>query len=108
MEYLLLVVTYDNLFIILLLVAGSGLSVFYYGSLWLVVRNLMLVRRPKFLILGSFFGRIISTVGVFCLIGITMSNHWERLIACMAGFLLMRMYLIQYYSRPLRFSMKDK
>lgn len=108
MDYLPYIITGDNLFIVVLFIAGIGLSIFYYGSLWLAIRNLPLVRRPKLLMLGTFFGRMTIVVCAFCIISITMAHHWERLIACMAGFLIMRMYLIQYCSRSLRFSTKDK
>ncbi len=108
MSHLSYVITYDNIFCVLQLTAGIGISIFYYGSLWLTVRTISLVRRPKSLMLGSFIGRTIIILSALCLIIKTMDGRWERLMACMLGFLVMRIYLVRYCSGHLMLSIKGK
>ncbi len=102
MEYLSYVITYNNLFLVLQLIAGIGLGILYYGSLWLTVQILPWIPRPKLFMLGCFIGRMIVVASALCLMSITVDHHWERLMVCMLGFLLIRIYLIQYYSHPFR------
>lgn len=108
MSYLSYVITYDNIFLVLQLTAGIGISIFYYGSLWLTIRTLPLVRRPKLFMLGSFIGRMVIILSALYLAIVNMDGRWERLLACMLGFLLMRTYLIRYCFNPSVFSVKDK
>jgi F1F0 ATPase subunit 2 len=74
--------------------AGLLLGLFYFGSLWLTVQNLFKVKRPAMLSIGSFFARTGLTLGGFFIV---MSGHWERALACMLGFLVMRKVLTNRY-----------
>ena len=79
-------------------VAGMGLGTFYFGGLWLTVKRLPKVRRPALLSMCSFFGRLGIILFGFYLI---MDGHWERMMVCMIGFLLMRGILIRVWG-PVR------
>lgn len=70
--------------------AGLLLGLFYFGSLWLTVQNLVKVKRPALLSFGSFFIRTGLTLAGFFAV---MSGQWERAFACMFGFLVMRKIL---------------
>lgn len=71
-------------------VAGLLLGLFYFGTLWLIVQHLSKTRSPALLTLGSFFIRTgLTLVGFF----FVMSGHWERALACMIGFLIMRKFI---------------
>ena len=72
--------------------AGIGLGVFYFGGLWLTVRRLPTARRPVFLSLCSFFGRLGGVLLGFYLV---MGGHWGRLLVCLFGFLLARVILVR-------------
>ncbi|MDI6687544.1 MAG: ATP synthase subunit I [Desulfobacterales bacterium] len=74
--------------------AGIGLGTFYFGGLWLTVQRLPRVRRPALLSMCSFFGRLGIVLFGFYLI---MDGHWERVIACMLGFLTMRAILTRFW-----------
>lgn len=75
-------------------VAGLFLGLFYFGSLWLTVQNLVRVKRPALLSVASFFIRTgLTLVGFFFI----MSGHWERALACMLGFLVMRKVVTHRY-----------
>lgn len=107
MSYLSYVITYNNIFLVLQLTAGIGISIFYYGSLWMTIRTLSLVHHPKLFMLGSFIGRTILILSALYLTVANMDGRWERLLAWLLGFFLMRMYLIRYYFNPPMFSKKD-
>ncbi len=74
--------------------AGLLLGLFYFGSLWLTVQNLVKMKRPALLSFGSFFVRTGLTLAGFFVV---MSGQWERAFACMFGFLVMRRILTHRY-----------
>lgn len=81
-----------NLFFTLALActAGMALGLFYFGGLWLTVRQLSRQRRPLPLFLGSFLGRTVLVVAGFYFV---MGGRWERMLACLAGFIMARLLL---------------
>jgi len=83
--------------LILSLVAGILLGLFYFGGLWLTVKNLSVSRNPYVLTLGSFFGRTVISLFGFYLVA--RGGHWERLLVCLSGFIFMKIFLL-YRLRP--------
>jgi F1F0 ATPase subunit 2 len=67
--------------------AGLALGLFYFGGLWLTVRRIACSTRPALLMLGSFVVRLLVTLCGFYLV---MDGSWERLLACLAGFIVTR------------------
>ena len=82
--------------LLLAVVVGLALGFVYFGGLWLTVQHLPQSRRPAVLSLVSLMIRLGLTLAVFYLV---MAGRWERLLACLAGFLLMRLVLVRYW-RP--------
>ena len=82
--------------LVLAFAAGLGLALFYFGGLWLTVRWLPTTRWPVLLTLGSLLGRMGVVMVGFYLI---MAGHWERLVACVIGFTLMR-FVVVARTRP--------
>jgi F1F0 ATPase subunit 2 len=78
-------------------VVGAGLGVVYFGGLWLTVRRLPEARWPALLLLGSMVGRTALTLLGFYVV---MGARWERLLACLAGFILARMVLVRRLRSP--------
>jgi F1F0 ATPase subunit 2 len=70
--------------------AGLALGLFYFGGLWLTVRKISCSRRPGLLMSGSFVVRLLVTLCGFYLV---MDGSLERVLACLAGFLVMRFVL---------------
>ena len=70
--------------------AGLALGLFYFGGLWLTVRRIACGTRPALLMLGSFVVRLLVTLCGFYLV---MDGRWERLLACLSGFLVTRFVL---------------
>jgi F1F0 ATPase subunit 2 len=72
-------------------IAGGLLGGFYFTSLWITVRQLPVTQWPIRLMVGSLVGRLaIATLGFYLL----MNGHWERAIAGVLGFVLVRNVLI--------------
>lgn len=76
--------------LILTLLVGIGLGLFYFGGLWFTVQRLPTIRHPALLMLGSFFVRTLVALWGFYVV---MSGSWARLLICLAGFLTIRTVL---------------
>lgn len=81
----------------LILSFGLGIMIgtFYFYALWRTIRRLPKVRRKGLWLVGSFLVRMFAVLAGFYLV---MADRWERLLACLLGFVLMRVV----FSRRLR------
>jgi F1F0 ATPase subunit 2 len=71
--------------------AGMGLGLFYFGGLWLTLRQLPTCRWPAPLLLGSYVGRTgVVLVGFY----LVMGGRGERVLACLVGFIMARFLLV--------------
>ena len=82
--------------LILLLLAGCGLGLLFYGGLWLTVRALPKSHHPTALMLASFWGR--NALAIAGLI-LAMDARWERAVVCMVGFALARILMARWIPR---------
>jgi F1F0 ATPase subunit 2 len=73
-------------------ISGMVLGVFYFGGLWLTVKRLPFAARPALLTLCSYMGRLVVTLSGFYLV---MAGSWERLLAVLFGFMVMRIILVR-------------
>ena len=94
----------DVLHLSIALVVGMVLGLFHFGTLWLTVRYLPRGRRPTLLTVGSFFARTAVSVLGFYLV---MGGRWERLLACLFGFMVIRGFLVRRW-RPERTNVSAK
>lgn len=78
--------------ILLPLAGGIVLGLFYFGGLWLTVRNLHLWRQPAVMSLLSFALRSSLALAGFWLL---MAGQPLRLLFCLAGFFTVRVILTQ-------------
>lgn len=74
------------------LVTGFALGAVYFGGLWLTVRSMQTMNQPALGLFMSFLLRIGIVLTGFYLV---MDGHWERLVACLAGFLIARTLLVR-------------
>jgi len=80
-----------NIYSLLYLLVGLGLGLFYFGGLWLTIKNMNQARSPIVLTLGSF---IIRTGAVFLvLIYVARQGNWENILILLAGFIVSRIFL---------------
>lgn len=78
-------------------VVGMGVGAFYFGGLWWTVCQLTNVQQPAWLFLTSFVMRIGLSLAVIYWI---VDGSIVRIMICMGGFLLMRMWMIRYWGIP--------
>lgn len=71
---------------------GIGLGLFYFGGLWMTIQRLPTTSWPAVLTFGSFWVRSAACGWGFYWV---MDGQWERLAACLLGFLGTRSVLIR-------------
>lgn len=71
--------------------AGIGFGLFFFGGLWLTVRQLPTISWPVPLMLASFIGRTAVVVVGFYFV---MDGHWARMLVCLGGFMLVRLLMV--------------
>ncbi len=77
----------EYLFLVGAAVAGLLLGVFFFGGLWLTVRKGLKSQRPALWFVGSMFLR---TSVALCGFYLVSGGNWERLLACLLGFIVAR------------------
>ena len=78
----------DPLSLLLSFVAGLLLGVVFYGGLWWTIRKGLSSPRPALLFLGSAVLRMSIVVTGFHFVS---SGQWQRLVVCLAGFIIARL-----------------
>ncbi len=79
--------------IVAIFFAGILLGLFFFGGLLWTVRRGLSAKHPALLFLSSWLVRIGVVVGVFFLV---FNGRWERLLVCVAGFLVARIVVILF------------
>lgn len=82
--------------LIIALIIGSSLGLFYFGGLWLTVQQLPVAKHPYRLMFFSFMFRLVISLFILSLI---IKGHRElyslvSLLACALGFLIVRTIMI--------------
>jgi F1F0 ATPase subunit 2 len=84
--------------LVLALVAGVAIGIFYFGGLWWTVQRLTTARQAALLATASFLGRtFVSTFAFFMVMG----GSWQRLVVSVLGFVTVRSLLVRHW-RPVR------
>ena len=83
--------------LLLSLLAGCVLGGIFFGGLWWTVRRGLVSKRPALWFFGSLFARLALVLFGFYVVG---AGHWERMLACLLGFLLGRLLVLRL-TRPL-------
>jgi F1F0 ATPase subunit 2 len=86
----------EAVWLVLTLLAGGLLGLVYFSGLWWTTQQLTTAKHPALLFLGSFLVRLVVVLGGFYLVA---GGRWERMIACLAGFLLARSWLLRRSAR---------
>jgi F1F0 ATPase subunit 2 len=79
--------------------AGGMLGTIFFGGLWWTVRKGILSRQPALWFLGSLLLRMSVALGGFYFIG---RGHWERLVACLLGFVIARFIITLLTGPPVK------
>jgi F1F0 ATPase subunit 2 len=97
--------THDLLSLPLVFGAGVVLGLFYFGGLWLTVRQIPLAGRPGLLSFVSFVVRTAATLLGFYVV---MGGRWERLLIALAGFLAFRTVAVRRWGPGRLLSSSEK
>ena len=84
--------------LILALVAGVALGVFFFGGLWWTVRKGLVAKTPAVWFLLSFLLRMTVVLGGFYLIA--QQGQWQHLAMALLGFIIARMVLTRIAPSP--------
>lgn len=71
-------------------VVGLILGLFFFGGLWLTVRQLTTTTRPGLLFTASFLARTAVVIAGIYWAG---AGEWQRMTACLVGFIVVRAIL---------------
>jgi F1F0 ATPase subunit 2 len=75
--------------------AGGILGAIFFGGLWWTVHQGVSAAQPALWFLGSLLVRMSIALAGFYFVG---RDHWERLIACLVGFVVAR-WIVTYLTR---------
>jgi F1F0 ATPase subunit 2 len=89
----------ETLTLVLAGMAGGALGTIFFGGLWWTVRKGVLSRQPALWFLGSLLLRMSVALGGFYFIG---RGHWERLVACLLGFVIARFIITLLTGPPVK------
>lgn len=79
--------------------AGAGLGAFFFSGLWWTVRRTLASDRSALWHIGGSLLRMAVTLSGFYVIG---AGQWQRLAACLAGFVVARIVVIRMTRPPAR------
>ena len=78
----------ETLKLVLALLSGGVLGAIFFGGLWWTVRRGISSQRPALWFFASLLLRMSIILPGFYLVG---RDHWERLTACLLGFVIGRL-----------------
>jgi len=81
------------------LVAGVLFGVMFFGGLWWTVRKSVSHERPAPWFLGSLLLRTSIILAGFHFVS---DGHWDRLLACLLGFVMARFILTRLAGAPVQ------
>ena len=83
----------------LVLAGGAGvlLGAIFFGGLWWTVRRGLSSKRPVFWFLGSLLLRTSIILAGFYVVS---GRHWDRLLACLLGFVIARFLVTRLTALP--------
>jgi len=81
----------EIIFLALALVAGLLLGSIFFGGLWWTVRKGVSSKSPALWFLGSRLLRTGIVLAGFYFVG---SGNWQRLVTCLAGFIIARVMVM--------------
>jgi len=77
----------ETMTVVLALLAGVLLGLFFFGGLWWTIRRSLCSEQPALWFLGSLLLRTTAVLAGFYLVA---QGDWRHLLACLSGFLLAR------------------
>jgi F1F0 ATPase subunit 2 len=82
--------------LVVALLAGALLGVFFFGGLWWTVQKGLASTTPALWFLGSLVLRTSVSLAAFYFVS---QGHWSRLGACLLGFVIARVVVAKWLAR---------
>ena len=76
---------------------GFLLGLFFYGGLWWTTKKGVHSKSPALWFLGSLIIRLGIAITAFYFIS---SDHWERILLCLLGFIVARIIIMRVTKQP--------
>jgi len=86
----------EMLALVLAWAAGGVLGAIFFGGLWWTVRKGVASKQPALWVFGSLLLRMSIALAGFWFVS---GRHWDRLLACLLGFVIAR-FIVTRLSRP--------
>jgi F1F0 ATPase subunit 2 len=83
--------------LILSLIVGTALGLFFFGGLWWTVRKAITSTNPALWFFGSVMLRMAVVMSGFYLV---MAGDWRRLCIALVGFIIARMLVTHFSPSP--------
>lgn len=77
--------------LLFMLGVGAGLGMFYFYGLWLTIEWISRSKISVLMVLASFAIRIVLVVAAILVLS---QGRWERIVACLVGFMLIRLVVL--------------
>lgn len=87
----------EPLILLLAGMAGLVLGAIFFGGLWWTVRKGVSFKHPAIWFLGSLLLRTSIILAGFYVVS---DGYWDRLLACLFGFIIMRFIVTQLIGAP--------
>ena len=91
----------NYLLLALALVAGLVLGTIFFGGLWWTVHKGVFSKSPALWFLGSMLMRMSLVLAGFYFVG---RDDWQRLVACLVGFIIARFIVLRLTRTPIEHS----
>lgn len=90
----------DALALILPVLAGAALGLFFFGGPWWTDGRALSARQPALLVVGSMLGRTMVVLSGFYFVA---GDQWQRLLLCLVDFVTARLIVTHLLGGDARF-----
>ena len=87
----------ETLMLMLACLAGFVIGMIFFGGLWWTLRRALWSKVPALWFIGSLLARMTLVIAGFYLVS---DHRWERLLACLMGFILGRLMATRFTRAP--------
>ncbi len=87
----------NELSVVIALLGGLIIGVFFFSGLWITIRRVEHMQRPGIILFASSMTRLVVALAGFYLLA---WGRWERLLIAVIGFMLARMVMIRSLGYP--------
>lgn len=87
----------DPIVLLLSAMVGLAMGAFFFGGLWWTLRKVLVSPRPVLWQLGSLLLRFGVVLAGFYFVA---DGMWQRMVACLAGFVVARIILLRLLPSP--------